>query len=419
VSAPTPVARSRALGPAFDLLSAFDPSSGFFIERGGTGVASAGCALRVAAAPGERQIARAAESLAEAFASVRAGDSVIPVAVGAFPFEPTREASLAVPRRAVLRLNPGITREVVIDEKSSGSPAAPMEGIDARSTPRSPFEPIQVRPVPVPSEYEKNVAAAVSRIRTGELRKVVLARTVEVDAGRVLDARSLLRRLRAVDPESYAFAVPAGPGDDEGLLVGASPELLVSRRGRRVRANPLAGSAPRAGDPDEDRASSESLAADAKNREEHEIVVEAVAAALDPFCDELSWDREPVLLETANVWHLSTRFQGVLRDPPPTALELVASLHPTPAVCGEPTAVASAAIRDYERFDRGLYAGPIGWVDVNGDGEWAIALRCAALNRDRTTLYSGAGIVGGSEPAAEVDETDRKFRAFLDALRWG
>jgi isochorismate synthase len=407
------------LGPAFDLLSAFDPSSGFFIERGGAGVAATGSAVRVAAAPGERQIARAAEALAEAFAAVRVGHDAVPVAVGAFPFEPTREASLDIPRRAVRRLDPGITREVVIEGGTAGPAAGSEDGIAARSTPRSPFEPIQVRSVPLSTDYERNVAAAVSMIRAGELRKVVLARTVEVDAGRVLDARSLLRRLRAVDPESYAFAVPAGSGDDDGLLVGASPELLVSRRGRRVRANPLAGSAPRAGEPEKDRASSESLAADAKNREEHEIVVEAVAASLDPFCDELSWDREPVLLETANVWHLSTRFLGVLRDPPPTALELVAALHPTPAVCGEPTAVARAAIRELEDFDRGLYAGPVGWVDANGDGEWAIALRCAALNRDRATLYSGAGIVEASDPADEVDETDRKFRAFLDALRWG
>ena len=256
-------------------------------------------------------------------------------------------------------------------------------------------------------------------IDAGAMRKVVLARTLEVDAGRELDPRQLLHRLRAVDPDAYTFAVAAGAEADDGLLVGASPELLVSRRGREVRANPLAGSAPRAGDPDEDRANADALAADAKNLSEHAIVVEAVAAALDPLCDELTWDREPALLSTANVWHLSTRFRGVLREPAPSALDLVAVLHPTPAVCGDPAPVAGAAIRELEPFERGRYAGPVGWVDADGDGEWAIAIRCARLRADRATLFAGAGIVSASDPAAEVDETDRKFRAFLDSLRWG
>jgi isochorismate synthase len=119
------------------------------------------------------------------------------------------------------------------------------------------------------------------------------------------------------------------------------------------------------------------------------------------------------------VWHLSTRFRGVLRDPAPTAIDLVHALHPTPAVAGTPTDAALRAIEDLEPFDRGRYAGPVGWVDAEGDGEWAIALRCAELRGDRAILYAGAGIVAGSEPDRELDETERKFRAFLDALRWG
>ena len=161
------------------------------------------------------------------------------------------------------------------------------------------------------------------------------------------------------------------------------------------------------------------LATDTKNLREHGIVVEAVAAALDLLCDELTWDSEPALLPTANVWHLSTRFRGVLRMPAPSALDLTALLHPTPAVGGDPAQVAGAAIRELEPFERGLYAGPVGWVDANGDGDWAIAIRCALLLKDRATLFAGAGIVSGSDPVAEVDETDRKFRAFLDSLRWG
>jgi isochorismate synthase len=126
-----------------------------------------------------------------------------------------------------------------------------------------------------------------------------------------------------------------------------------------------------------------------------------------------------VLLPTANVWHLSTRFRGVLRDAATDVLQLVAALHPTPAVCGSPRETASEVIRASEPFERGAYAGPVGWIDAEGDGEWAIALRCAELQGDRATLFAGAGIVAGSDPEAELDETERKFRAFLDSLRWG
>jgi isochorismate synthase len=161
------------------------------------------------------------------------------------------------------------------------------------------------------------------------------------------------------------------------------------------------------------------LRTSAKNLEEHGIVVDVVAETLDPLCEELDRDPEPVLLGTPNVWHLSTRFRGVLRDPAPSSVELALALHPTPAVGGSPSGAALAAIRELEPFDRGAYAGPVGWVDGDGDGEWAIALRCALLDGERATLYAGAGIVADSDPHGEVDETERKFRAFLDALRWG
>jgi len=285
----------------------------------------------------------------------------------------------------------------------------------AGAAPHEPFNELQLTPGPTPEVYRAAVAEAVERIGRAELRKVVLARTIEVDAGRPLDPKTLVHRLRAVDPDAYVFAAPT----DDGVIVGASPELLVSRRGREVRSNPLAGSAPRSGDPEEDRASAEALAASTKDQEEHVIVVEAVAEILAPFCEELTWDPEPVLRETPNVWHLSTSFQGILRDPAPTAVDLVAALHPTPAIAGTPTDAALAVIEELEPFDRGRYAGPVGWVDANGDGEWAIALRCAELRGDRAILFAGAGIVAGSDPSLELDETERKFRAFLDALRWG
>jgi isochorismate synthase len=255
----------------------------------------------------------------------------------------------------------------------------------------------------------------------------VLARTTGVQAGRLLDGRRLAHRLRAVDPLAYTFIVPISAGDDEmhdppdrlPTLVGASPELLLSRRGSEILSNPLAGSAPRSGDPEEDRANADALVGSSKDREEHAIVVEAVAETLGPFCDELKRDPEPVLRETPNVWHLSTQFRGRLKGPAPTALDLVAELHPTPAVAGAPREAALDLIGELEPFDRGRYAGPVGWMDANGDGEWAIALRCARLQDEEATLYAGAGVVADSDPAKELEETERKFRAFLDALRWG
>jgi isochorismate synthase len=281
--------------------------------------------------------------------------------------------------------------------------------------PNAPFTAAQIHEIPSGTTYAAAVADLVRRIGGVALRKVVLARTIDVEAGRKLDPRTLARRLRAVDPDAYTFAAPTA----SGVIVGASPELLVSRFGREVRSNPLAGSAARSGDPNEDRENGARLLASAKDHEEHAIVVDAIVETLRPFCRELSWDPEPVLLETANVWHLSTRFRGLLREPSPGALELVQALHPTPAIAGAPREAALAAIGELEPFDRGAYAGPVGWVDANGDGEWAIALRCAELRDDRATLFAGAGIVADSRPDAEVEETERKFRAFLDALRWG
>lgn len=389
-----------APGPAFDLLAAYGPTEGAFFERRGVGVATAGMLERVS-------VVEAVDRLRQ----LPGGDDGATVAVGALGFADAAEGLLAIAPRTVRRRRTGDGPEVI--EVGQGHPA-PYERV-LGGAPSDPFAALQLHEEPAPAGYADAVTAATEVIRSGELRKVVLARTIRVRAGRVLDPRRLAQRLRAVNPDAYTFAVP----DGDGVLVGASPELLVARHGREVTANPLAGSAPRAGDPDQDRANAEALRASGKNLEEHAIVVEAVVETLRPICEELTWDREPVLLGTPNVWHLSTRFRGVLREPAPTAADLAIALHPTPAVGGDPRESAIAAIADLEPFDRRAYAGPVGWVDAEGDGTWAIALRCALLTGERATLFAGAGIVADSDPQAETDETDRKFRAFLDALRWG
>ena len=401
--------RAEALGGAFDLLAAYSAPEGFFFEREGLGVAASTLERGLEVGP-EDDLRRLA-STAEVTLRASSGDAgVAPVAVGALPFGDCG-ATLTVPRRAVVRADDGDTW--LLEDDDRGEPFRPERVIG--DLPHEAFHPRQLTQEPSPDVYAAAVVAAARRIAGSDLSKVVLARTLRVDAGRTLDARRLVHRLRAVEPHCYTFAAPT----PAGTLVGASPELLVSRRGARVRSMPLAGTAPRSGDLDEDRANARSLAGSTKEREEHAIVVDAVAEVLGAFCDDLSFDPEPVLEPTANVWHLATRFDGTLRDPTVTALDLVAELHPTPAVCGAPPSAASAVIEELEGFDRGAYAGPVGWMDAGGDGDWAIALRCAALDGASATLFAGAGIVAASDPAMEVDETDRKFRAFLDSLRWG
>jgi len=403
--APSLRGRLEPLRDAFDLLAAYG-DDGFLFERGGLGVATSGPPVATASPPA------ASRMLADVDRAVRGGGRT--VAVAALPFLETAGApsTLSIVTRTVRRSASGETLRIDFGDADEVATARRAVG---PSDPGEPFGPARLREGPPADAYAAAVVDVVAAIRRGQLRKVVLARTIGVDAGRRLDARRLAHRLRAVNPDAYTFAAPTATG----VIVGASPELLLSRFGREVRSNPLAGSAARSGDPTEDRENGERLLASAKDHEEHAIVVEAIARTLEPHCRELSWDREPVRLETLNVWHLSTRFRGLLREPAPSALELVRELHPTPAVAGEPREAALAAIERLEPFDRGAYAGPVGWVDASGDGEWAIALRCAELRGDHATLSAGAGIVAASKPEAEVDETDRKFRAVLDALLWG
>lgn len=408
--------RSVGLGPAFDLLANYEPG-GFFFERRGLGLSGMGVASAPGAGGAGVALGDAAAVAAKMFREItfETPGAPPPVAMGAFPFA-GGSGSLVIPSRSVVRTTPGETLQVDAWREGSGPAARHRERWVGRAVPHEAFAEMQLRPDPEPDAYATAVAEATRRIRGGELRKIVLARSLIVDAERELDPKQLLWRLRAVDPDCFAFAVPTAAGR---TLVGATPELLVAKRGREVTAVPLAGSSPRFGDPKEDRASADRLFASAKEREEHAVVVEAVSQTLSLFCEDLRHPREPELLGTANVWHLSTPFRGRLRPSVESVLELVSALHPTPAVCGTPRDAARKALVDLEPFDRGLYAGPVGWIDANGDGEWAIALRCAEVGEGTARLFAGAGIVADSVPEMELDETERKFRALLDSLRWG
>ncbi|MBP1632238.1 MAG: isochorismate synthase, partial [Acidobacteria bacterium] len=233
-----------------------------------------------------------------------------------------------------------------------------------------------------------------------------LARALQVALDRPADPFDLVALLRERFPAAYAYGWQAGAA----ALVGASPELLVSRRGQRFACRPLAGSAPRGADPEADRRLGEALLASAKDRAEHAFVVEAITAALRPLVASLEVPDGPILDRLPGVQHLATPLAGTTTT---RLLALVEALHPTPAVAGVPRDEALAAIAAVEGFERGWYAGGVGWAEAGGDGEVALALRGALVGHDTATLYAGAGIVAGSDPDAEVAETDLKLGAML------
>ena len=372
---------------AEDLLRAYRPGGSWFFSSPRHALLAEGVAETLAAPPGTGLGTYAAGVLGSL-----AGEHPAPVVVGALPFDLSRPAHLVVP--AVLRRSGPLTAPV-------GRRAVPT-GIR-----------YDVRPVPAPQAYAAAVAAALGPLRSGALDKVVLARTLELTAAAPVDAGAVLRALAAGDPRAYVFAtdLPAG-----GVLLGASPELLVSRTGTTVVAHPLAGSAARSADPGQDAALAAGLDASAKNRREHALVVDTVVEALRPLSRRLDVPAEPSLVGTARMWHLGTRITAELADPATTALTVAEALHPTAAVCGLPPAAARAAIAELEPFDRGFYSGLVGWVDAAGDGEWALSLRCAEVRDRELRLFAGAGIVAASDPAAELAETTAKFRTLLDAL---
>ncbi len=274
-----------------------------------------------------------------------------------------------------------------------------------------PAERSRVVSVMPPAHYEHAVARATERIAAGDLEKVVLAREVDVHARTSHDPAAILGVLREAFPSCFVFAV--GRGD--ATLVAASPELLVRRDGLRAGTLALAGSTRRSAEPSVDRHLGEQLLRSAKDREEHAIVIRRIAEALGPLSVWVTTPDEPVTVQVANIQHLATPIRAQLARPV-SVLSLAGTLHPTPAVGGEPLAAAAPMIPALEGLDRGWYAGPVGWVDTNEDGEFCVALRCALLRGPLARLYAGVGVVRDSDPAAELAETDVKLQALLPVL---
>jgi menaquinone-specific isochorismate synthase len=427
------VSRARVLAPGeVDDLLAVLGSDGFAWLRGGAGFVTAGVAARLPVEAGPGRFERAADEVSEALRSItvdgpsvmgEAGPAAGPIAVGALPFGDRTPGMLVVPALLVMRRPDGsgwVTTTAPADAPDAdiavaGGPeqiAHRNGGYSAQGlvigADEGSFKDLARREDPSRAEWTESVRRILTAIDAGDVRKVVLARQLVVEAGVPFDRRSVLDRLRRSHPSCFTYAA--------GSFVGASPELLVRRRGDEVASCPMAGTVPRGATPEDDDTLTTGLRRSVKEAEEHRLLVDAVVAALAPVCVGPPKAGEPDVVRFPTVSHLATRVRGVLRRPAPSALALAGLLHPTPAVGGLPRAAALATIADLEGFDRGLYAGPVGWVDAGGDGEWAVALRGAQLDGPRARLVAGAGIVAGSDPEAEWAETEAKLRPMLAAV---
>ncbi len=392
------VARTRRLDHDVDLL-AVAGVDGVLLARDGVGLAGRGTALEI-----EVDDVRAAQA---ELAAIEVDDEVGgpgagAVAFGAWPFLPAAPRRLRVPEVIVGRDDRGsrwVTTVSDIDPNpvllDTGEPGPLPDRVTVETTQSA-------------EDWCAAVVDGREAVRAGDLRKVVLARELVVTTDRPIDRRGVLRRLAAAFPGCTLAAVDG--------FVCASPETLVARHDDVVRSHPLAGTAPRGGDPTADARLAAGLLASAKDRAEHQVTIDFVHEALLPWCSFLDEEAEPSVVGVANVQHLGTLVEGRLSDPVPSVLELVEALHPTPAVGGDPREAAFALIARLEPGDRGRYAGPVGWVDGGGNGRWAVGIRSAELNGTEARLWAGVGIVADSDPTAELEETRAKAQAMLGAL---
>lgn len=281
--------------------------------------------------------------------------------------------------------------------------------------------------VPEKERYVDSVNQVLLRLAQDELQKVVLSRSLHIELPTVVDTQRLLCNLARHNTCGYTFGIHISKSDmneksnlseciGARTLVGASPELLVTKEGIKIKANPLAGSAARSADPIEDKRRAALLLTSKKDLYEHFVVVEAVEAALRPYCKTLEIPTSPSIVQTDSMWHLSTEITGELANSETSALELAMALHPTPAICGTPTNLAKDVIKEIEPFERGFFTGLVGWCDANGDGEWAVTIRCAEVEYKSLRLYAGAGVVNGSSGEAEFAETSAKLQTMCKAI---
>jgi salicylate biosynthesis isochorismate synthase/menaquinone-specific isochorismate synthase len=351
--------------------------------------------------------------------------------VGGFAFDPEGggssawsslpPASLVLPELSLCRsgdeifltlnaiLRPGDDsgeKSAALAARLSGLRDDPLPLLDPHPTSR-----IEISSARPPGEFERMISAATERIRAGEMSKIVLAREVLVSAGAAHDSAAVFGAMREQFPSCFCFCC----GTPEAAFIGASPELLLRRSGAGISTVALAGSTRRSSDPAVDDHLGEQLLRSDKDRREHAIVAERIARSLRRHAVWVETEAEPEIVKVANIQHLATPIVAQLAEPR-SAVELAGMLHPTPAVGGEPWPDTAAAIAELEQMDRGWYAGPVGWMDATEDGEFCVALRSALLRDREARLYAGVGVVAGSDPAAELAETEIKLGALLPLL---
>ncbi|CUR54510.1 Isochorismate synthase [metagenome] len=405
----TLVVHTRALGaPVHDLLALLPGEAPVTWLRRGEGLIGWGVAAIIRTS-GPTRFADAEKWWTELLARAEVIDEVNepgtgPVCFGSFAFSDEPGDSVLVVPRVVVGSRGDLAWVTTVGEG--------LGGLDQPT-------PLEHHELPVPpvvsfadgalnsEQWMSVVADAVARIDAGELEKVVLARDLVATADAPIDVRWPLRRLAATYPMCWTFHVDG--------MVGATPEMLVRRERGLVTSRVLAGTIRRTGDDEHDLALAGALARSSKDLEEHEYAVRSVAEALEPHCSGMNVPDTPFVLHLPNVMHLATDVAGVVHDAA-SSLELAEALHPSAAVGGTPTTQALSLIAEIEGMDRGRYAGPVGWMDARGDGEWGIALRSAAVDGATVRLFAGCGIVADSDPEAELAEAQAKFVPVRDAL---
>ncbi|EAN0850219.1 isochorismate synthase EntC [Salmonella enterica] len=334
------------------------------------------------------------QKLRQQFAAAKSQGIVNPILVGAIPFDTCQPSSLFIPLEWQL-----FSRQ----EKQRTA---------RYFTDHQPVTVTARKAIPEQDAFEAMVARAAMLTATPDVDKVVLSRLIDITTNVAVDSGALLERLVAQNPVSYNFHVPLADG---GVLLGASPELLLRKEGERFSSLPLAGSARRQPDDVLDREAGNRLLASQKDRHEHELVTQAMKQILRDRSTELQLPSSPQLITTPTLWHLGTPFEGKA-NAGENALTLACLLHPTPALSGFPHQVAKKLIAELEPFDRELFGGIVGWCDAEGNGEWVVTIRCAKLRGNQVRLFAGAGIVPASSPVGEWRETGVKLSTMLNVF---
>ncbi|UOQ48670.1 isochorismate synthase DhbC [Gracilibacillus caseinilyticus] len=368
----------------------------YFLASPNQTLKGSGVFARVEWSIGDTKYPTLAESVQSAISEAKEAGHTHPIVIGAVPFDKKNPAQLVVPE------------EVEIAGPIEHHEVKEHNNLQASYT---------LEPVPIPEDYERGINDGLDRIKKGDMEKLVLSRSLRMTSDQPIQVESILFNLAHHNPSGYTFALDLPKENDRPrTLIGASPELLVSKSGFMVMANPLAGSRPRSNDPAEDQRRADELIQSAKDLHEHAVVVRAVKESLDPLCEMIHVPDKPSLIKTETMWHLSTEVKGIVRDEKTSSLELATALHPTPAVCGHPTEAAHEAIRYIEPFDRQYFTGMVGWCNERGDGEWIVTIRCAEATDHSMQLFAGAGVVAGSKAEEELAETGAKMQTMLRAM---